>query len=106
MAKAAKSDASAFRDSEPETPAVEVVYAEPDVQRVVRIAHEPGLTAEQAVRASGLLEGLPASVTSPLVLGVFGVRVEGSRVLEPGDRVEICRPLLRDPRERRRDLAG
>ena len=86
-------------------PVVHVVYAEPDVQRVVRVAHVPGLTAEQAVHASGLLDELPAISTDGLVLGVFGVRVDGTRVLEPGDRVEICRPLERDPRERRRELA-
>jgi|SRR5690606_3077638 len=105
MARAARPDAPAAGKAGPGAPAVEVVYAEPDVQRVVRVAYAPGLTAEQAVVASGLLDELPRSVTNPLVLGVFGVRVEGTHVLEAGDRVEICRPLLRDPRERRRDLA-
>jgi putative ubiquitin-RnfH superfamily antitoxin RatB of RatAB toxin-antitoxin module len=90
---------------EPDAATVEVVYAEPGEQRVVRVAHAPGLTAEQAVRASGLLEAFPAIGSRELVLGVFGVRVPGDRALAPGDRIEICRPLLRDPRERRRDLA-
>ena len=105
MARAARPETSAGRAPEPDTPAVEVVYAEPAVQRVVRDAHAPGMTAEQAVRASGLLEELPAIAAGELVLGVFGVRVDGTQVLEPGDRVEICRPLERDPRERRRELA-
>ena len=91
--------------AEAESPVVEVVYAEPDVQRVVRVAYVPGLTAEQAVRASGLLEAFLAAASEELILGVFGIRVARNRLLEPGDRVEICRPLLRDPRERRRDLA-
>lgn len=104
MARAAQPDTPS-RVPVSATPDVEVVYAEPDVQRVVRVAYAPGMTAEQAVRASGLLEELPAIPASPLVLGVFGVRVDGTRVLEPGDRVEICRPLFRDPRERRRELA-
>lgn len=104
MARAPRPETSA-RAPAPDAPAVEVVYAEPDVQRVVRVAHAPGMTAEQAVRASGLLEELPSIAAGSLVLGVFGVRIDGTRVLEPGDRVEICRPLLRDPRDRRRELA-
>ena len=89
----------------PAPDAVEVVYATADRQQIVRIPYETGLTAERAARASGLLEGLPADVLNPLVLGVFGVRVGATHVLEPGDRVEICRPLTRDPRDRRRSLA-
>jgi putative ubiquitin-RnfH superfamily antitoxin RatB of RatAB toxin-antitoxin module len=91
--------------AELDAPAIEVVYAEPGVQRIVRVTYTPGLTAEQAVNASGFLEEFPAIASRELVLGVFGVRVAGNRPLEPGDRVEICRPLSRDPRERRRDLA-
>jgi putative ubiquitin-RnfH superfamily antitoxin RatB of RatAB toxin-antitoxin module len=86
--------------------AVEVVYATSEEQRVVRVAFAPGLTAEQAVRRSGLLEAFPDVAARPLVLGVFGLRVELRHRLSPGDRVEICRPLLRDPRDRRRELAG
>src|SRR5690606_25637163 len=104
MARAGRADLPARR--EPDVPVVHVVYAEPDVQRVVRVAHVPGLTAEQAVRAAGLLEALRAIAAGGLVLGVFGVRVDGTRVLEPGDRVEICRPLRREPRERGREAAG
>jgi uncharacterized protein len=87
-------------------PIVEVVYATADEQRIVRLPFAPGLTAEQAVDSSGLLELFPDVAVRPLVLGVFGSRVELHHALSPGDRVEICRPLLRDPRDRRRDLAG
>jgi putative ubiquitin-RnfH superfamily antitoxin RatB of RatAB toxin-antitoxin module len=85
---------------------VEVVYATADEQRVVRVPFAPGLTAEQAVRDSGLLDAFPETAARTLVLGIFGTRVELWHRLAPGDRVEIARPLLRDPRERRRDLAG
>jgi putative ubiquitin-RnfH superfamily antitoxin RatB of RatAB toxin-antitoxin module len=86
-------------------PAVDVVYATADEQRVVQVPYVAGLTAGQAVRDSGLCADLPREVTEPLVLGVFGVRVSARHVLAPGDRVEICRPLQRDPRDRRRTLA-
>ena len=85
--------------------AVEVVYATAQMQRIAVIPHEPGLTAERAVQLSGLPEAYPAINEQPLVLGVFGAHVPRDYVLAPGDRVEICRPLVRDPRERRRELA-
>jgi len=84
---------------------VEVVYATSDEQRIVRVPFVKGLTAGQAARDAGLLVGLPDEVTRPLVLGVFGARVPLSQPLSPGDRVEICRPLTRDPRDRRRELS-
>ena len=90
---------------QPGVAAVEVVYATTDVQRIVLVPYQPGLTAEGAVRLSGLLAEFPAIKDTALVLGIFGVHVPHHHVLMPGNRVEICRPLLRDPRERRRDLA-
>jgi len=89
----------------PSGASVEVVYALPDTQHIVRIPHQRGLTAERAVHLSGLLDAHPAIKQQPLVLGIFGTRVPLDHVLAAGDRVEICRPLVKDPRERRRELA-
>jgi putative ubiquitin-RnfH superfamily antitoxin RatB of RatAB toxin-antitoxin module len=86
-------------------PSVEVIYATTQAQVIVKVPFTPGLTAEQAVHLSGLLDSLPEIRKQPLVLGVFGVRVAGEQLLQCGDRVEICRPLMRDPRDRRRELA-
>jgi len=84
---------------------VEVVYATAETQRIVLVPYQTGLTAERAVRLSGLPDAYPAIHEQPLVLGVFGTRVPRDYLLSAGDRVEICRPLIRDPRERRRELA-
>jgi hypothetical protein len=81
---------------------IEVVYALPREQRIVRLPHEPGMTAGEAVASSGLRVEYPEIDTQPLVLGVFGTRVAAEHVLEPGDRVEICRPLEVDPRDLRK----
>ncbi len=86
--------------------AVEVVYATPVFQRVVRVSFTPGLTAADAVRRSGILEEFPDIESEPLVLGVFGERIEEDRQLAPGERVEICRPLKQDPRAMRWRLAA
>ncbi len=83
---------------------VEVVYATAERQRMVKLEHEPGMTAGDAVRRSGLLDGDAAPNVREVVLGIFGTQVEEDRGLKPGDRVEICRPLSHDPREMRRAL--
>jgi putative ubiquitin-RnfH superfamily antitoxin RatB of RatAB toxin-antitoxin module len=84
---------------------VEVVYALHDLQRIVRVAYEPGLTAERAVRRSRLAEEFPALRERAPALGICGELVAPDRLLAPGERVEICRPLKRDPRDQRRDRA-
>ena len=90
--------------SNPE-PAVEVAYARPDRQWVVRVPLQDGLTALGAVAASGLLEECPELAAQPLVLGIYGQRVDAATVLRDADRVEIYRPLRNDPRDARRRAA-
>jgi len=90
----------------PEAPRAEVVYATPSRQRVVAVPLAAGMTAMDAVTASGLLEEFPELAGRRLDLGVFGQVVPASRLLADGDRVEIYRPLKADPREMRRRLAA
>jgi hypothetical protein len=86
-------------------PAVEVVYALPDRQRVVRVPLAEGMTAEQAVQASAILAEFPELAAKERILGIYGRRVEGTQRLRDGDRVEIYRPLRFDPRDARRKAA-
>jgi putative ubiquitin-RnfH superfamily antitoxin RatB of RatAB toxin-antitoxin module len=85
----------------PDVPTIEVVHARPERQRVVELPLAEGMTAMQAVQASGLLEEF-ALDPAALALGVYGRKVDGARPLRAGDRVEIYRPLAADPREARR----
>lgn len=62
-----------------------------------------GQTAAQAVRASGLLASLLQADIDVLSLGVWGRKALGSQVLQPGDRVELYRPLKVDPKVARRE---
>jgi len=82
-------------------PTVEVAYGTADSQTVVSIEWQPNLTARAAVDRSGLLDQYPDIDVEGLVLGVFNKPVSEQHVLQPGDRVEIGRPLIRDPREMR-----
>ncbi len=86
---------------------IEVVYALPERQRVVRLPlPATGLTAAAAVEQSGLLDEFPELRERPLVLGIFGTVCAPERALRVSDRVEIYRPLRVDPREQRRERAA
>lgn len=84
---------------------VSVVYATPEKQTVVELDVGAGTTAgtlldelsSNPVFARLDLEHMP--------IGVFGALVERSRILEPGDRVELLRPLTVDPKAERRRRA-
>ncbi|CAD5367113.1 conserved hypothetical protein [Rubrivivax sp. A210] len=85
-----------------ETLSVEVAYCpHPDATDLVALSLPRGATADDALRASGLVErhGL---VPGGLVLGVWGRRCEPGTPLRERDRVEVYRPLLVDPKEARR----
>jgi len=85
---------------------VEVVYALPERQSLVALDVEDGCTVLQAVSLSGLAEQYP-ELQQSMMLGVFGRRVEkpDEVILREGDRVEIYRPLLIDPKAVRKQRA-
>lgn len=84
---------------------IEVVFALPDEQCIVGVDYVHGMTASEAVSRSQLAERYPAINESPLVLGLFGVRIPLDHRVKPGDRIEICRPLQCDPREKRKQVS-
>ena len=84
---------------------VEVVYALPDREDAVRLRLAPGATVADAVRASGVLARHPEIDFARSKLGVYGRLVAAETPLADGDRVEVYRPLLLDPKEARRRRA-
>ncbi|MCC7182259.1 MAG: Protein RnfH [Rhodocyclaceae bacterium] len=85
---------------------VVVVYALPDRQELVALRLPAGSTGGQAVRASGLLQKYPDIDLEHNKLGVFGKLVGIDAPLRTGDRIEIYRPLIADPKEIRRQRAA
>jgi putative ubiquitin-RnfH superfamily antitoxin RatB of RatAB toxin-antitoxin module len=83
-----------------------VVYALPDRQAVEELELPESATVAEAVARSGLLERYPEIGARPLACAIFGRAVADSQVLRAGDRVEILRPLLVDPKESRRRAAA
>jgi uncharacterized protein len=85
---------------------IEVAYARPDRQLILKLEVPPGTTAIEAVRLSGIEEQFPEIDVTRNRIGVFGKLCKPERLLLAGDRVEIYRPLLVDPRAARRELAA
>ncbi len=88
--------------TEPKRLTVEVAYAEADRQELIRIEVRPGTTLREAVIQSGIGERFDGADLSEGNAGIFGRIRPLDTPLEDGDRVEIYRPLTRDPKEVRR----
>ncbi|WLI76279.1 RnfH family protein [Kosakonia sp. H02] len=85
--------------------AVEVAYALPEKQYLQRVTLDDGATVEQAIRASGLLELRTDIDLKVNKVGIFSRPVKLQDSVHDGDRVEIYRPLIADPKELRRQRA-
>ena len=89
----------------PERIRIQVVCAEAGHQTTLGMEVETGCTAGEALLRSGILALHPGIDASGCGIGIFGREVTRDYRLRDGDRVEVLRPLLEDPRERRRRLA-
>lgn len=83
---------------------IEVVYAAEDRQVLRVVAVPSGTSLRAAVQASGIATQFPGVVLAECPLGIFGKVVADPevRAVQAGDRIEIYRPLLADPKEVRR----
>jgi len=84
---------------------VVVVYALPDRQYLHQVTLARGSTLEQAIRASGILDQRKDIDLAKNKLGIFSRPAKLGDKLNDGDRVEIYRPLLIDPKDLRRQRA-
>ncbi|MDW4578137.1 RnfH family protein [Atlantibacter hermannii] len=84
---------------------VEVAYALPEKQYLRRVTLDAGATVEQAIAASGLLALRTDIDLAKNKVGVYSRPVKLIDALSDGDRVEIYRPLIADPKELRRQRA-
>lgn len=84
---------------------VEIVYALRDRQVLLTLEVEEGTTARLAVERSGILQRYPEVDLARAGLGVFGRVVSPETLLRDGDRVEIYRLLIADPKQARRERA-
>lgn len=87
---------------------VEVAYALADKQRIVALELPVGTTVREAVLQSGLDSQFPGLDLASADVGIFGkvVTKPESQALNDGERVEIYRPLIADPKEVRKQRAA
>ncbi len=85
---------------------VEVVYALRDEQLVVALELEGGTTVADALTAAGMQMAVPGGFPAEPDVGIWGVRVTPETGLRDGDRVELYRNLVADPKQVRRSRAG
>ncbi|GAB0109673.1 RnfH family protein [Pseudoalteromonas distincta] len=84
---------------------IEVVFALPTTATSLSIEVPQGTTAEQGVIQSGIIEKCPEIDPTALTLGVWNRTVKANYELKEGDRIEIYRPLIADPKDARRKRA-
>ncbi|MNZ50693.1 RnfH family protein [Pseudomonas alkylphenolica] len=86
---------------------VEVVYATAEQQWLLAVDVAPGTTLREAVRLSGIAEQVPGLDVDACPLGIFGkvVNEAAQQAVAEGDRIELYRPLLIDPKEVRKQRA-
>ena len=85
---------------------VEVAFARPDDQLILEVDVPAEATVEDIIKLSGILEKFPEIDLAVNKVGVFGKLTKLGNTLRQGDRVEIYRKLIADPKEVRRKRAA
>ena len=81
---------------------IEIAYGTAQTQKLYRMTVKAACTARQAVLASPVADDFPEADVHTEPLGIFGKRVKDATVLRDGDRIEVYRPLVADPKDARR----
>lgn len=82
--------------------AVDVIYALPHQQKIITVMLAPGTSFIEAVRLSNMVSFFPELDVDAMKLGTFSRQVKQDDIVEPGQRIEIYRPLIADPKDVRR----
>ena len=94
---AAESNATVIR--------IEIAYARPDKQAILTLTVAAGTNVAEAIEQSAISDEFPDISIDPAAVGIFSRKVPMDQVLREGDRIEIYRPLIADPKEARRQRA-
>ncbi len=83
-----------------------VVYCPPDGQIVINLNLPAGATVRDAIESSRIVLTRPEIDLANKTVGIFGERVTLDKPVEEGDRIEIYRALIADPKAARRARAA
>jgi len=84
---------------------IELIYALPDEQTLLVIEVPEGTNVQEAIDKSGILAKYPEIDLDKTKVGIFSKVTKLDEKLRDGDRIEIYRPLIADPKEMRRKKA-
>ncbi len=84
---------------------VEVIYALPQQAWSVVLELPDGATASEAVTRSGFATLIPGFDEASLGYAIFGKAISAATLLCDGDRLELLRALIADPKQARRRRA-
>ncbi len=85
---------------------IEIAYATPQKQIILEMEVDPATSPREAVIQSGIDDYFPEIDKQNCDIGIFGKAVKPDHVLENGDRIEIYRPLIADPKQVRKQRAA
>lgn len=84
---------------------VEVAYATAQKQKIITVETTQQSSLKSVVKISGITQFFDDIDLDNCDLGIFGKMVASNYELVDGDRIEIYRPLIADPKEIRRQRA-
>ncbi len=85
---------------------IEVAYALPESQKIVEVEVAEGTLAIDAAKASGIEKFYPEVDIDAAKMGIFGKAIKPkTHIMQEGERIEIYRPLISDPKASRKARA-
>ncbi len=93
-------------EQQPATFIIEVAYAKADIQVLLSLEVSPPITLQQAIEQSGILARFPEIDLTQNKVGIFSKLKKLNAPLRAGDRVEIYRELIADPKAVRKQKAA
>lgn len=86
----------------PELCSVEVVYGTSDKQEIVTVEVPAETSVEECITQSNIQQIFPEINLSENKVGIWNRTCRLKDIVQDGDRIEIYRPLIADPKEVRR----
>lgn len=85
---------------------IEIIYALPEEQQLLTLEVDEGCSIKSAIEQSGILDQYPEIDLEKQKVGIFSKVSKLEQELREGDRIEIYRPLIADPKEVRKRKAA
>jgi putative ubiquitin-RnfH superfamily antitoxin RatB of RatAB toxin-antitoxin module len=93
-------------ESETDDITIEVAYAKPQEQIILSLTLKQGISITEAIEQSGILQQFPEIDLKQNKVGIFSKVCKKDYMLRDKDRIEIYRPLIVDPKAKRKQRAA